>query len=210
MLMFGKVGWIIEFPVSQEPVIVREKIWETANAEQFVNQQLSTTVDVLAKSVVRDYTVNSCLTLSQTTCGLLLVQYLGPQVGGFVDPEIVSPNAGITIVVGTYVKSMVRTGKVGWIIEFPVSQEPVMVNGKETLSKRTDGQFVRKQVKKTLFVVLAKSVVRDYTVNCCVALSQTTCGLLLVQVLGPQVGGFVDPEIVSRMQGLQLGPTLNR
>jgi hypothetical protein len=42
------------------------------------------------------------------------VQVLGPQEGGLVVPEKVSPKAGI--VVGAEFESMVRFGKVGTII----------------------------------------------------------------------------------------------
>ena len=39
-------------------------------------------------------TVKSCVFRSHTTLRSLLVQVLGPQVGGFVEAEVVSPKAG--------------------------------------------------------------------------------------------------------------------
>jgi len=64
------------------------------------------------------------LALSQITFGLSLVHTLGPQVGGLEVPEKVSPKAGI--VVGTYVESIVKGGKVGAIIAVD-EQSPVNV-----------------------------------------------------------------------------------
>ncbi len=57
----------------------------------------------------------------------MLKHTLGPQVGGFVDPEEVSPKA--RIVVGTYVESMVKGGKnCAIIVVYEQSPAIVMVN----------------------------------------------------------------------------------
>ncbi len=49
------------------------------------------------------------------------------------------------------------------------------------------------------------SVARDCTVKSWEALSQTTLGLSLEQVRGPQVGGLVAPEVTSPNAGIVVG-----
>jgi hypothetical protein len=46
----------------------------------------------------RDFTVKSCVGFSQMTFGLSLEQVvLRPQIGGAVEPEVVSPKAEIVV-----------------------------------------------------------------------------------------------------------------
>lgn len=53
------------------------------------------------------------------------------------------------------------------------------------------------QVNITVYVPATSNAPRVLTVKSWVPSSQGTLGLLLVQVLGPQVGGFEEPETVS-------------
>ena len=72
--------------------------------------------------------MKSWLTLFQVILELMLVleQVLAPQVGGFEDPEVRSPKAGMSVAVKVW--SIVTAGRYGMIIEFPVRQSTVNVS----------------------------------------------------------------------------------
>ena len=76
---------------------------------------------------------------------MLLEHALGPQVGGLEVPDSVSPKAGI--VVGTYIESIVRVGKVGVLIVVDKqSSGIVMVNNAALLMA---GSFTKEQSNST-------------------------------------------------------------
>jgi hypothetical protein len=65
-----------------------------------------------------------------------------------------------------------------------------------------DGSLVILHVRVTVDAPTTSATPRDYTVKSCARLSQTTLGWLLLQVLTPQAGGFVMPEVASPKAGI--------
>ncbi len=65
-----------------------------------------------------------------------------------------------------------------------------------------DGSLVILHVRVTVDVPTTSDTPRDYKVKSCARLSQTTLGWLLLQVLAPQIGGFVVSEVASPKAGI--------
>ena len=84
--------------VSMQSEIVYVKELLPLIEDSLVILHVRVTVDVPTTSNgPKDYTVKSWVRLFQTTFGLLLEQVLRPHAGGLIEPEVLSPNAGMVV-----------------------------------------------------------------------------------------------------------------